>query len=183
MERKYKIAVNPGLRQVSDRWLLLLGTKRWCQRAAALEILPRTGRRAVIKSYQHFQEIRTLPSSLSSYWDLSIEEDSIMPETRIACSCNPIPWPHTYCSPWAGTGECPPGSEPSEIDCDQVFALLNCRHLLPESPSGVAEWTLLFNPCSFQSDLLLQLHGCESVHCPGMHWELCAARLSTNRAA
>lgn len=43
----------------------------------------------IIKSYQHFQELRTLPSSLFAYWELSVTGDSIMPGA-ITCSCNAI---------------------------------------------------------------------------------------------
>lgn len=182
MERKHKIAVNPGLRQGSGRWLLLLGSERRCQESCCLGNPTQS---KIIKSYQHFQELRTFPSSLSSCWESSKEGDCItMPGPRITCSCNPIPCP-SYVLRSPSWHRRVPNWFRGIWDClwSNPFALLYCWHPLPHSPSGVAEETLLFNPCSFQSDLLLQQQGCVSAHCPGTRRELCAARLRADRAA
>ena len=48
--------------------------------------------------------------------------------------------------------------------------IANSSHLAHPRHPGT---TLLFNPCSFTSDLLLQQHGCESMDCLGTSGELC----------
>lgn len=137
----------------------------------------------IIKSYQHFQELRTLPSSLFTYWELPVTGDSIMPGT-ITCSCNAILCPSSILQSLSWHRRAPNWFR-SIWDWLQSspYALLYCWHLLPDSPSGVPDQTLLFYPCSFQSDILLRQHGCESVHCPGTHWELCVVSLRANRSA
>lgn len=48
----------------------------------------------IIKSYQHFQELRTLPSSLFTYWELSVTGDYYAWNNHLLMQCHSMPIIH-----------------------------------------------------------------------------------------
>lgn len=113
--------------------------------------------------------------ALHSFLELPTQgECIIIPRRQIAQQCILLLYPLQALQSLKQQGKVAGGiQEHLRLTVDQTHLsslIVNSSHLAhPRHPGK----TLLFNPCSFTSDLLLQQHGCESVSCLGASGELC----------